>query len=104
MYQSPVNAHGFNPQSIYRQPISNLRQVNDLNWNHDNRTQRIYDNIPYEQYSVGNQQIAPGYGNFGQQNYSSLNDPNKIVMNNHANGFSSLPPISNNPHPSMRRM
>ena len=96
MYHTPISAHGFNHQSFYRQPVSNLRQINDLISNRENKTQRIQDGILYGQF-------PSEYENFENQNYASTNGSNGISFNNYVNGLSKLPPIPNTPYQSMRR-
>lgn len=96
MYHTPISAHGFNHQSFYRQPVSNLRQINDLISNRENKTERIQDVTLHGQF-------PSEYGNFENQNYVLANGSNGIPFNNHVNGLSKLPPIPNTPHQSMRR-
>lgn len=96
MYQTPISAHGFNHQSFYRQPVSNLRQINDLIYSRENKPQRIQDVAMHGQYPVD-------YANFENENYALANGSNGIDFNNHVNGLSKLPPIPNTLHQSMRR-
>lgn len=105
MYQPPVTAHGFNHQSLYRQPVSNLKQINEVIWNRDNRTEQIGGSIPHQQF-------ASTYENLDEQSYSSLKDPNKVwipsdnsTLNNHVNGLSKhIPTMTKTDHLSTRRM
>jgi hypothetical protein len=41
MHQTSTAAHGFNHQSFYRQPVSNLRQINEIVWNRNNEAQQM---------------------------------------------------------------
>ena len=63
MYQSPVSTHGFNHQSFYRQPVSNLRQINEIVWNRTNEIQQSH--------------TVPQRANMDKHIYSSLEEAMK---------------------------
>lgn len=78
MYQSPIIAHGFNHQSLYRQPVSNLRQMNDVVWNKNGDMSQINGIMPETLSSATNQQPNSGYTNLGHQRNSTLNNLNNV--------------------------
>ncbi len=81
MYQPPNAAHGFNHQSFFRQPVSNLRPINELLWNQkNNEIQQMNGIIPYSFPSISNQQSISEYPTI-EQLYSSVNDPNVVTIN-----------------------
>jgi hypothetical protein len=94
MYQSPIVAYGFNHQSLHRQPVSNLRRINEIVWNQNNEIQRMGGVMPHSFSSVPNQQSISDYANLEKQRYLSSNDSNnvqihsqKAVTNNHENSL-----------------
>jgi len=106
MYQTPIIAHGFNRQSFYRQPISSLRQINEVAWNRKNEID------PNAHVTIVNQQFVPEYENLENKFYSSVNGSNEVqkylskaVVNYHENGLSkNLPETMETGHSSTRRM
>ena len=112
MYQSPIAAHGFNHQSFYRQPVSNLRQIHEVVWNRNNAMQPTNGIAPYAYSSNANQQFVPEYGNLDKQFYPPPMNANEVkthssktVINNHRNNVpNNLPQTTNNGNLSSRRM
>jgi hypothetical protein len=86
MYQSPIAAHGFNHQSLFRQPVSNLRQIHEIVWNRNNETQQMSGDIPYAYSSIPNQQSVSEYENIANQVYASAH-LNNAGIDNHGNSL-----------------
>ena len=80
MYQSPVTTHGFNHQSFFRQPVSNLRQVNDVVWNRKNETQYTNNPTSLTYGTAANQQYVPGYANTDNGYYSTSKDQSEFQI------------------------
>lgn len=76
MHQSPSTAHGFNHQSLFRQPVSNLRQMNEVVWNQNNNILQTQDILPQTITSMQSQQLQNGLINPTHHLYSSLKNPN----------------------------
>ena len=74
MYQTPIVARGFNHQSFYRQPVSNLRQVTEIVSNRNNETQNISNMTPISYSLSSNEKSVSNNVNRQQQTYSTLND------------------------------
>jgi len=112
MYQPPIITHGFNRQSFHRQPVSNLRQINDIVWNQNNDIQQTGGIIPQSFSSISNQQLISEYANLEKQLYSSLSNSNgvklhsqKPLIHNYENSLATaLLQMTRTDDPSKRRM
>jgi hypothetical protein len=70
MNQAPIMAYGFNHQSFYHQPVSNMRQINDVMWNRGNENQQMVISPSYS--ANPNQQFVTYHPNLqGQPHISS---------------------------------
>lgn len=77
MYQTPIGTHGFNHQSFYRQPVSNLRQINEIVWNRSNEAQQTSGMMPPSFSSFSHQQSISQRTHMEKQIYPSLEDAMK---------------------------
>lgn len=90
MYPTTTVPHGFNHQSFYRQPMSNLRQINNVVWNQNNEMQQI-NNANLNGYSMN-------------PNHPTQTYPNTTVGNTPANHVAaSLPPSFSRNNPTLQR-
>jgi len=111
MHQSPAVAHGFNHQSFFQQPVSNLRQINEVLRNQNNEIQQTRGVRPYSFPSIPHQQFISEYATL-EQIYSSLNDPNvgtiyaqNALNNNYENNLAkNVPHMPKTDHRSKERM
>ncbi|CAF2335899.1 unnamed protein product [Rotaria sp. Silwood2] len=89
MHQTPIVSHGFNHQSFYRQPISNLRQIHEVVSNRNNETQHIDNVTPSSFPSISNQQPIFEHMNLEKEIKSPLNDniQQQIELNRDSQDF-----------------
>ena len=75
MYDKPRAPHGFNHQSFFRQPVSNLRPIHQLVQNESNHELKPGSNSSPSYPSAEGQPSVSKYANIDKQTYSLMVDP-----------------------------
>ena len=74
MYPRPIIPHGFNHQSYYRQPVLNLRPINQIVWNGNQSHQQMGPMNSSSFGSVHNHSLPSQPGNVGHSIRLALTD------------------------------
>ncbi|CAF0773843.1 unnamed protein product [Rotaria sordida] len=120
MHQIPIIAHGFNHQSCYRQPMSNLRQIhevvsnrNSVNQQIDSSTSSSFSSVSssqpiFEHVNLEKQINSTSNNNIQQhiglnQDSNGINHHVKNMINNQENGFATDLSDASNTNNTFRR-